>query len=109
MMLFVNESVSLIQYINIANAYETRFKHTLILYNQAMIYNNSRAGNLKTNFEMASLRAEDSTNKMMIANTYLRKMFADYKIDYDIHSILIDENGEQMTISFSHSLIKVFF
>lgn len=107
--LVVNESGSLITFVNAVDNYETRFKHTMILYNSVMLYNSSRDGTAETNFEMARIRVEDSMKKIMVSNVGIKRIFSELKIDYDAEQISIDEKGEEITISFSHSIIKVFF
>lgn len=80
----------------------------MVLFNQGSFYNNSRFGDDESSYTMSTLRMEDSMKKMMKANIEIRKTFADLKLDYDSHDISIDEKGEDITISFSHSIIKVF-
>jgi len=93
----------------LVEAYEGRFAHTMNLVTQASFYNATREGDDESSYSMSVLRMEDSMQKMIAINIEIRKTFSLLKFDYDSHMIEVTEKGEDMTISFSHAIIKVFF
>jgi len=107
--LVTNEANLLNTYMILIEAYEGRFAHTMNLVTQASFYNLTRDGSDQSGYAMSVLRMEDSMYKMIAINVEIRKTFALLKLDYDSHMIEVTEKDEDMTISFSHAIIKVFF
>eukprot|EP01022_Parablepharisma_sp_SALTPOND_P000406 TRINITY_DN101_c0_g1_i3.p1 TRINITY_DN101_c0_g1~~TRINITY_DN101_c0_g1_i3.p1 ORF type:complete len:849 (+),score=23.95 TRINITY_DN101_c0_g1_i3:2314-4860(+) len=101
------EASTLQEYFSLGYAYESRYKHALIIYGNIVTYNDTRYGNSKETYEMSYLRLMYSLTRLTRRNVHIRKGFSARKLDYDSKMVTITDKGQAFAVTFSHAMIKV--
>lgn len=88
-------------------SYEVRFRTTMTLYNVIQAYDSSKDGSLPEAYSASMFRMNKLYHDLAKSNVQTRLNFAKLKLDYDIGYILVYENEENLSIQFSHAILKV--
>lgn len=92
---------------SVIEEYETRLKHSMILFNNVNAYYLTVTGGNSDGYAMAYSSIGDSLQYLTDTNVATRKSFATLHLDYDTYPVVITAHGETMTILFTHAMIKV--
>ncbi len=87
--------------------YELRMKHSLVMYNMMLSLYASRLNNDPTTYTVSFNRIIGLTNLLATCNMQTRKALALQKLDCDSYPVQVTYKGEQLTLIFSHAMIKV--
>lgn len=105
--LICNEAMDLQNKFPLIEAYETRYRYSMMLYNFVELYDTTKYGGLQSSYTMAMAKIKSLMNQIATANVNTRLYFAQLGLNYDSYNLMITDHGSLVSYLFSHALIKV--